>query len=166
MEDRGSFDLDAYMRRTRDGPCFVCELVRGDPEYRHHLIYEDAEFIAFLDKYPTLLGRTIVAPKRHIEHVIGDLSHEEFQRLMTIVYRVGSAIQAACEPERMYLLSLGSQAGNSHLHWHLVPLPSGIPYDQQQYHALMAEHGILVQSTDEQEALAVRIRGFLEPGTS
>lgn len=166
LDVRGTFDLNAYTRRTQDGPCFVCELVRGNLEYWHPLIYEDQEHIAFLDKYPTLVGRTIVAPKRHVEHVIGDLSQNEFQRLMSIVYRVGRAIQAACEPERMYLVSLGSQAGNSHLHWHLAPLPPGTPYHQQQYYALMAEHGVLMQSREEQEAWAARIREFLERPTS
>jgi diadenosine tetraphosphate (Ap4A) HIT family hydrolase len=34
--------------------------------------------------------------------------------------------------ERMYLYTFGSNQGNAHLHWHVVPLPPGVPYDEQQ----------------------------------
>ena len=58
-------------------------------------------------------------------------------------------------------ISLGSQQGNRHLHWHLAPLPPGVPYEQQQYYALMAEHGVLDVSEQEQADLAARIRTHL-----
>jgi diadenosine tetraphosphate (Ap4A) HIT family hydrolase len=57
----------------------------------------------------------------------------------------------------MYSLSLGSQQGNAHLHWHIAPLPPGVPYDQQQFHALMAENGVLPVADTEQAALAAAI---------
>ncbi len=60
--------------------------------------------------------------------------------------------------ERMYSLSLGSRRGNSHLYWHVVPLPPGVPYEQQPYHALMAVNGVLDVSDGEQAALATAIR--------
>jgi histidine triad (HIT) family protein len=41
------------------------------------------------------------------------------------------------------VLSLGSQAANAHVHRHLAPLPPGVPLAQQQYHALMHEHGVI-----------------------
>jgi histidine triad (HIT) family protein/ATP adenylyltransferase len=54
----------------------------------------------------------------------------------------------------MYSLSLGSQQGNSHLHWHVAPLPPGVPYREQQFHALMAENGVLDVSDRSQADLA------------
>ncbi len=150
-------DLDRYVERARSGPCFICELVRNNPDYVHHVVFEDDDFIAFLDKYPTLLGKTIVAPKRLVEHVVSDLTEIEFQRLMAVVYRVASAVQASIPTERMYLLSLGSQQGNRHLHWHIAPLPPGVPYDQQQFHALMMEHGILKTTEEAMGKVAERI---------
>ena len=39
--------------------------------------------------------------------------------------------------ERLYLLALGSRQGNAHVHWHVAPLPPGVPYEKQQYAALM-----------------------------
>ena len=49
------FDMDAYEKRS-EGPCFICEMLAGHPDYQHHLIYEDHAAIAFLNKYPTVYG--------------------------------------------------------------------------------------------------------------
>ncbi len=54
-----------------------------------------------------------------------------------------TAVAGALPTGRMYSLSLGSQQGNSHVHWHVAPLPPGVPYEQQQFYALMSEHRIL-----------------------
>jgi histidine triad (HIT) family protein/ATP adenylyltransferase len=62
----------------------------------------------------------------------------------------------------MYVLSLGSQQGNSHVHWHVAPLPPGTPYHQQQYHALMAEHGIIRLDAGQTAALGARLRAVLD----
>jgi hypothetical protein len=45
--------------------------------------------------------------------------------------------------ERLYVLSLGSQQANRHVHWHLAPLPPGVPYEQQQTALFAPELGTL-----------------------
>ncbi|MFD9406098.1 hypothetical protein ACFWBN_03605 [Streptomyces sp. NPDC059989] len=70
-------------------------------------------------------------------------------------------VEAVCEPERTYLYSLGSRQGNAHLHWHIAALPSGVPYPQQQFHALMTENGVLSPSPDQAAEMAARLRGAL-----
>jgi histidine triad (HIT) family protein len=166
--ERRKFDVEAYAKRAsaaaQSGTCFICELVKQNPKYKHEIVYEDEEFIAFLDKYPTLLGKTIVSPKRHVEHVVSQLSLQEFQRLMSIVHKVARAVQNAVPTERVYLLSLGSQQANSHLHWHIAALPPGVPYEQQQYHALMSENGVLADSPEKTAAIANHIRLALSVG--
>ncbi|MEO8355185.1 MAG: hypothetical protein ABI621_04670 [Chloroflexota bacterium] len=62
------------------------------------------------------------------------------------------------DAERIYVLSLGSQQGNRHVHWHIAPLPHGVPFKQQQLEALNVENGILEISYEEMEELAGRIR--------
>jgi len=81
--------------------------------------------------------------------------------LQHVVRRVARAVAAVLPTERMYCLSLGSQQGNAHLHWHIAPLPPGVPYHQQQYHALMAENGVLDVDDTTQAALASSIRNHL-----
>ena len=64
-------------------------------------------------------------------------------------------------PPRVHCLSLGSQQGNAHLHWHVAPLPPGVPYGRQQYYALMAENGVLDVDDSSQADLARAIRSRL-----
>jgi histidine triad (HIT) family protein/ATP adenylyltransferase len=154
-------DLEAYEHRVREGPCFVCGFLRGDPGYEHEMVYENGDHVAFLSRYPTLRGYTLVVPRRHVEDVVRDLTPEEYLALQAAVHTVARAVAEVTAAERIYLLSLGSMQGNAHVHWHVAPLPPGVPYKRQQYHALMAEGGVIAQSPDEASELAVRIRAAL-----
>ena len=158
---RVAFDAEQYDRRSREGPCFVCSILAGHPDYAHHDVYEDANTIAFLARWPTLLGHTLVAPKQHIESWVHDLDEPQFLALQQVVHRVARAVAAAVPTERMYSLSLGSQQGNAHLHWHIAPLPPGVPYRQQQLRALTADCGVLDVENNSQAALAQVIRSHL-----
>jgi ATP adenylyltransferase len=151
------FDVVSYDRRNRDGPCFICEIVAGNPEFHHHIVYETETAIVFLNKYPTLYGYVLDAPREHREQVTRDFTAEEYLELQRLIYKVADAIQAEVPTERLYLLSLGSQQGNRHVHWHLAPLPPGVPYDAQQGNALSTANGILQIPDDDLRTLAERL---------
>ncbi|GLQ11961.1 hypothetical protein GCM10007913_38930 [Devosia yakushimensis] len=159
---RQAFDLAGLVNRSRTGPCFICRMLAGDPAYRHHIIAQDDFFVAFLSKYPTMAGYAIVCPKAHIEDLADGLSPDDYLRLQAVVHRLSRALKQVFDAERIYVLSLGSQSGNSHIHWHVTPLPKGVPYEQQQYHALMAENGVLKFSDAEMAAMAARISTAFE----
>jgi diadenosine tetraphosphate (Ap4A) HIT family hydrolase len=159
---RVPMDLDAYERRVRDGRCFICELVARSPGSEHEIVYDDGEHLAFLSRYPTLYGYTIVAPHRHVELLHRDLDRSAYLRLQGVVHRVAQALGDVVPCERVYVLSLGSQQGNSHLHWHVAPLPPGTPYREQQYHALMAEHGVMPWDQRRAAELGARLRGAID----
>ena len=163
MSLRVPIDSDAYERRVREGPCFICALASGDAEYRatNVMIYEDSEVLVFLNRYPTLRGYTLVCPRKHIEHVVIDASQTEYLSLQRWVYAVGRAIEQVVPTERLYILSLGSQQGNRHVHWHLAPLPPGVPYHEQQLAAVTMSRGILQIERDDALALAASIRAHL-----
>ncbi|MGH8792927.1 MAG: HIT family protein [Stackebrandtia sp.] len=156
-----AFDVDAYVERTVEGPCFICRMLGGEPEAAHEIIWEDDDHVAFLNRYPTLLGYTLVAPKRHVEDTIGEYTADEYLRMQAAVHRVAVAIRATLPVERTYVMSLGSRQGNSHVHWHVAPLPPGVPHERQQFHALMVENGVLDQSDEDKAALARRLRAAL-----
>jgi len=154
-----------YIRKVRTGPCFICGLIAGEPGYEHEqIVFDNGEHVAFLSRYPTVYGYLLVSPRRHIEHVVRDLTADEYLRMQAVVYRVARAVEAVVEPERTYVLSLGSQQGNAHVHWHIAGLPPGTPYEQQQFYALMGEHGVISWSTRQAEELAARIRAALDRG--
>jgi hypothetical protein len=50
------------------------------------------------------------------------------------------------------------------VHWHVAPLPPGVPYEEQQREALdWSRRGILDLSAAERGSLVARIRIELEP---
>lgn len=159
--ERQGMDLNAYAERARRGPCFVCAFLAGHPDYAHEVVFEDAEHVAFLDRWPTLPGKVLVAPKAHVEHLVRELDAAAYTRLMLVVRQVALAVEDVCAPERTYVYSLGSQQGNAHLHWHIAGLPPGTPYAEQQFHALMTENGVLAVPPEEAAAMAVRLRAAL-----
>ena len=150
----------ATVRATLAGRCFICELVAGNPEFAHHIVYEDEYAVAFLNRYPALYGYVLVAPREHREQVTGDFTRAEYLRLQEVVHRVGEAIRQVVPTERLYVLSLGSQDGNRHVHWHLAPLPPGVPFERQQFAALDTNERLDL-SADELTELAARIRTAL-----
>jgi len=126
------------------------------------MVYEDEATVVFLDKYPTLYGYTLVAPREHREQATGDFTLEEYLALQRVIYRAAEAIRQEIAAERVYILTLGSQQGNAHVHWHIAPLPPGVPYGEQQLAALRWERGILKLSAEEKASLAARIRRRIE----
>jgi len=159
MFERYHLDMPKYVRDCQTGPCFICEIVAGNPAYPHHIIYRDQRTLAFLNRYPTLYGYVLVAPTEHREQVTGDFSVKEYLALQRTVYYVAEVVRREVKAERVYLLSLGSQQGNCHVHWHIAPLPPKVPYEQQQLAALdFAQAGVLRLSEAEMAALAERLR--------
>ncbi|WP_285664944.1 HIT family protein [Actinorhabdospora filicis] len=153
-------DLAAYETRVRTGGCFICPIATGE-ERTHEVVYEDDDHIAFLGAYPTLLGHTLVCPKEHLTRVVADFTPAAYLAMQAVVHRVARAVETVVGAERMYVLSLGSMQGNAHVHWHLSPLPPGVPYREQQHHALMTENGILAWDRERAAALGAQIRDAL-----
>lgn len=159
---RERFDLDAYLQEVTQG-CFICRLVQGDPTLPlHHVIWQDDQAIAFLNRFPSVYGYTLIAPHLHREQVTGDFTLHQYLALQRVVHAVAEAVRLALKPERVYILSLGSQQANAHVHWHVVPCPPGTPFEQQQLALVNAqERGILQLDDVEGEALAARLRAHL-----
>jgi diadenosine tetraphosphate (Ap4A) HIT family hydrolase len=159
---RARFDLDTYLRDMERG-CFICRLIEGDPTLPpHHVIWRSKEAIAFLNRLPTVFGSALVAPVVHREQVSGDFTLHEYLALQRIVHAIAEAVRNALSPERVYILSLGSQRANAHVHWHIVPCPPETPLEEQQLSLLDAEErGIVELEHVEAEALANQLRGHL-----
>lgn len=158
MAEWQQLDIKAYLADIQSKPCFICAIISG-ADTSHHLVYRDEVAVAFLSKYPTLYGYIIVAPLQHREQVTGDFTLDEYLTLQQVVYRIGEAVRRALPTERLYILSLGSEQGNRHVHWHVAPLPPGVPFEQQQLEALSIIGKGYLQLTDaEMKQLAALIR--------
>jgi diadenosine tetraphosphate (Ap4A) HIT family hydrolase len=162
---RHDFDVEDDTRRVRRGPCFICEIVSGRAEHPRQIVYRDDVAIAFFNRYPPLVGYCLVAPIEHREGVVDDFTEDEYLALQRVVRRVGRAVSRVVPTERLYVLSLGSRDGNAHVHWHVAPLPPGVPYEDQQSRSLMVEtagyHDIPLA---QRENLAERVRRAIARG--
>jgi diadenosine tetraphosphate (Ap4A) HIT family hydrolase len=156
MTNRVPWQADAYLDLARRA-CFVCELLAGNPDYPHHVAYRDAAAVVFASRFPSVFGHFLVAPVEHREHAIGDFTADEYLSIQRVVHRAGNALSDLLTVERLYVLSLGSQQANRHVHWHLAPLPPGVPYDQQQIAVFDPARGHLDISDDDLGDLARRL---------
>ena len=156
------FDLPGYLALVAQG-CFICRLVQGDASLpAHHVIWQSKESVVFLNRFPTVFGYVLVAPVAHREQVTGDFSLHQYLAVQRVVHAVAEAVRLALKPERVYVLSLGSQQANAHVHWHIVPCPPGTPLEEQQLALLGAEgRGVLSLSWEEGEELASLLRSHL-----
>jgi histidine triad (HIT) family protein len=159
---RRPLDLAGYVERVRNSPCFICRIVAGTHDHPTHVVHQDDRHIAFLPNFHVLRGYVLVSPVEHREAVASDFNEDEYLDLQRLVRRVAIALERVCPTERVYVLSLGSAQGNSHVHWHVAALPPGVPYDDQQFRSLMAEiTGVLDLSDDDQAALAKSLSAAL-----
>jgi diadenosine tetraphosphate (Ap4A) HIT family hydrolase len=159
---RARLDLDAYLQEVAQG-CFICRLIQDDPTLaQHHVIWRGKDAIVFLNRFPTVYGYALVAPTAHHEQVTGDFTLHQYLGLQRVVHAVAEAMRQALKPERVYVLSLGSQQANAHVHWHIVPCPPGTPFEQQQFSLMDVEkQGVLQLSTEEVEVLVTRLQAHL-----
>ena len=160
MEERfGRYwpDMEEFHHKARTRPCFVCEIVAGVNELPQHFVYEDDMAVAFLDVYPRAYGYTLVAPREHCEQVTAGFSVEEYLDLQRLVYRVTEAVREEVGAERMYLYTFGSNQDGAHVHRHVVPLPPGVPYEDQQGAWAGWSKGVLEIPQEEMASLAARI---------
>jgi len=162
MPQKVPFDTASYIAQIRaQKACFICEIISGT-QTDEHIVFRDDVCITFFTRFPTLKGYTLVAPLEHRTDVVAGFTEDEYVAMQRRVQRVGRAIHACVPTERLYVCSLGSHQGNAHVHWHLAPLPSGVPYEEQQFAAMMLENRYLDLRPDELGDLAARMRAVLE----
>lgn len=154
-ERRVPFDLASYVDRVRSSPCSICRIVSSTHDRETHIVHRNERHIVFLPNFHVLRGYALVAPVEHRESVASDFSEGEYLDLQRLVRRVALALERIVPTERVYVLSLGSAQGNSHVHWHVAALPPDVPYEDQQFRSLMTEvAGVLELSRHDQAVLA------------
>ena len=95
------------------------KIVKGEiPCYK---IAENADYFAFLDINPNTPGHTLCIPKKEVDKIL-DLDDATYMGLMAFSRKIGKAIEAAIECNRVGITVIGLEV--PHAHVHLIPLHS------------------------------------------
>ena len=93
------------------------KIISGEiPSYK---IYEDENYLAFLDINPNALGHTLCIPKKEIDQIF-DLDDETLSELIIFSKKVANAIKKAVVCERVGMSVIGLEV--PHVHVHLIPI--------------------------------------------
>lgn len=90
--------------------CIFCEIV--DKKRPAHVVYEDEQFMSFLDKYPLTKGNCLVIPKKHVRWV-DDV--ENFGNFFELARKVGKAVQMAFLSSWTQYLTIGHEIPHAHI---------------------------------------------------
>ncbi len=95
---------------TNDLNCVFCKIVRGEiPAYR---VYEDENFLAFLDINPQSPGHTQVIPRKHYRWV-WDL--ENVGKYFEVVQKIAKAQQKAFNTNFILSRIVGDEVPHAHI---------------------------------------------------
>lgn len=84
-----------------------------------HKIYEDEDYLAFLDVFPLVEGHTLVIPKKEIDYIF-DMDNESLSGLMLVSKKVATAIRKAIPCKKVGVSVIGLEV--PHAHVHLIPM--------------------------------------------
>jgi len=99
---------------STDPNCIFCKIIKG--EIPSHNVYEDDNFVAFLDAFPKSVGHCQVVPKEHHRWVWDVPNIGEY---MEAAQRVALAQQKAFGTEMIISRIIGDEVPHAHI-W-LVP---------------------------------------------
>lgn len=103
--------------------CIFCKIVSGEINAR--VIFEDGDFIAFLDKSPIFKGHSLLIPKKHIETLF-DFPQETLKEMIVRVRRVAEGVKEALSADGMLLINNNVISQSvPHFHMHIIPRRKG-----------------------------------------
>ena len=84
-----------------------------------HIVYEDDHCVVILDKFPAVVGQSLVIPKKEIDYAF-DLDDDSFIHLFQIAKKIGTASDKAFDAERTCLVVEGFDV--PHVHIKIYPM--------------------------------------------
>jgi len=98
--------------------CIFCKIVKGEiPCFK---VYEDKDFLAFLDINPNTKGMTIVVTKKHYPSYVFNMPEEVYEKFMKTVKKIAKILDKVLDVKRTAMVMEGM--GINHAHIKLYPL--------------------------------------------
>ena len=126
--------------------CVFCRIVAKEiPCYK---VYEDEDFLAFLDINPRVLGHTLVIPKKHYRWVYDVPNFDAYWR---VVKKITMAMKKALKPKFITYVTYGLDIPHAHIHI--------IPRQANETAAILPEKHF---SSEEMKDIATKISSTLK----
>jgi histidine triad (HIT) family protein len=101
--------------------CIFCKISNGEiPSVK---IWEDENFLAFLDINPVSEGMTLVIPKEHKDSRVFKNDVDLLSKIMEACKKVSEMLENGLDIERVGLIFEGMEV--NHLHAKLIPIKEG-----------------------------------------
>lgn len=96
--------------------CIFCKVASG--EIPHDRVYENENFVAFLDINPVVDGHLLVIPKEHVVWM-QDASDEMISEIFKVVKKMMQALKKTFNADYVMTSVVGKDV--PHFHVHLIP---------------------------------------------
>lgn len=105
--------------------CIFCKII--NKEIPAQIIFENNNYLAFLDIQPNTLGHTLVIPKKHVDSFLKQ-SDEGAADHMKVVHSIATQLHGILGSSGFNVaINNGQAAGQiiEHVHWHIIPRYDG-----------------------------------------
>ncbi len=105
--------------------CVFCKIAKK--EINASVVFENENFIAFLDKSPIFKGHTLLIPKKHIETLF-DFSEDYLKGIAIETKRIADGVKNALGCDGILLINNNVVSQSvPHFHVHIIPREKGKP---------------------------------------
>lgn len=101
--------------------CIFCKIIKREaPAY---IIYEDEEFLGFLNINSIHLGQSLLTPKKHYENLY-ELPDDTLGKMSTLLKKISATVKKTVGADGInIIMNVESAAGQivPHAHFHIIP---------------------------------------------
>lgn len=108
------------MAAQNKSECVFCEFAAKRGKFVK--LWEDKNFLAFLDYRPITEGHTLLIPKQHFDYLF-DMPDKLYGKMLKRTKQLSKPIKTAMDAKRIGVIIEGF--GVNHVHIHLVPINKG-----------------------------------------
>ena len=101
--------------------CIFCDVIDG--KLPSHMIYDDDDCLAILDRYPIDKGHSLIITREHYEKIT-DMSIDDVSKLFSKVPKIINAIIKATGADAFSIAQNNGKSAKQiipHVHVHLIP---------------------------------------------
>ena len=101
--------------------CIFCDVIDG--KLPSHMIYDDDDCLAILDRYPIDKGHSLIITREHYEKIT-DMSIDDVSKLFSKVPKIINAIIKATGADAFSIAQNNGKSAKQiipHVHIHLIP---------------------------------------------